>query len=193
MTNLIRSTANLAMHILKEYISDKDSVIDATCGNGHDTLSLAGCKPRRLYAFDIQQQAISNTEALLTSSGFAGELKDGSISLICDSHENMYKYIDSRISAIIFNLGYLPGGDKTKTTSVTSTLKAVKAGLELLQKDGILCITMYSGHAEGAKEKEALLSLAEKLDSSVYHTAYISMPNQHKNPPEILLITKKNL
>ena len=183
MTNIIRSTANLAMHILKEYISDKDSVIDATCGNGHDTLSLAGCRPRRLYAFDIQQQAISNTEALLTSSGFAGELKDGSISLICDSHENMYKYIDSRISAIIFNLGYLPGGDKTKTTSVTSTLKAVR----------ILCITMYSGHAEGAKEKEALLSLAEKLDSSVYHTAYISMPNQHKNPPEILLITKKDL
>ena len=191
MSNLIRSTTNLAMNIFKEYISDKDIVIDATCGNGYDTLNLAKCRPYRLYAFDIQKHAISNAKALLTDNGFSRELKNESIFLICDSHENMYKYIDSRVSAIIFNLGYLPGGDKTKTTSASSTLNAVNSGLELLKKDGLICITMYSGHEEGAKEKEALISLAKKLDSSIYHVAYINMLNQYKNPPEILLITKK--
>ena len=71
------------------------------------------------------------------------------------------------------------------------TLAAVRAAMDLLQPDGLVCITMYSGHAEGKREKEVLLEYAEGLDAGTWHTAYVIMPNQKHNPPEILLITRK--
>ena len=91
----------------------------------------------------------------------------------------------------MFNLGYLPGGDKLITTKAETTIKAVQDAMELIRKDGLVCITMYSGHTEGKKEKAALLEFAGQLDSAKWHCAYISMPNQKNDPPEILLITRK--
>lgn len=191
MSNIIQTTTELAMYIVSGYIKAGDVLVDATCGNGHDTLSLSGKSPGKLYAFDIADQAISNTRRLLISNGFQNRLDDGSIQLICDSHENIDVYIREPVKAVIFNLGYLPGGDKSLTTSEHSTCSAVSKALTLLAKDGIVCITMYSGHHEGKGEKEALLHMAEALDSGKYHTAYVNMLNQKNYPPEILLITKK--
>ena len=94
-------------------------------------------------------------------------------------------------SAIVFNLGYLPGGDKSLTTREGTTLAAVRSSLCMLKKDGLLCLTMYSGHPEGAKEKRALLAFAEGLDPKQWHVCYLSMPNQGNHPPEILLISRK--
>ena len=91
-----------------------------------------------------------------------------------------------------FNLGYLPGGDKSITTSTETTLDAIKAALEILNIDGVISITMYSGHEAGANEKARLLEFPKELDSHKYHVAYIGMHNQANNPPEILLITRKN-
>ncbi|MDO4834166.1 MAG: class I SAM-dependent methyltransferase [Bacillota bacterium] len=228
MGNLIQSTTTLAMHIVSPYIKPDSTIVDATCGNGRDTLALAkalfrdsnkassvGCplsahrttastgdsrtsSGGRLYAFDIQQQAIDTSFSLLESNGFKPYINAaspnschcGSIVLIRDSHENMDLYID-KADLIVFNLGYLPGGDKTITTDSKSTTNAVRAALPLLEKDGLLCITMYSGHHAGAVEKAALLQLAEGLDPGIWHTAYINMINQTNDPPEILLITRK--
>lgn len=191
MSNLIQTTTDLAMHIIRGYISPGDVIIDATCGNGHDTLKLLSGEPSKLYGFDIQQNAIDGTRSLLTEKGFGSRLTDETVKLICDSHENMEAYVTGPVKAIVFNLGYLPGCDKTKTTTKESTLKAVISALKLLAADGIICITMYSGHPEGAKEKSALLSWAANLEPGKYHTAYISMTNQKNSPPEILLITRK--
>lgn len=211
MNNLIQSTTQLAMHIVSPYIRTGCTVIDATCGNGNDTLSLAKALFKdnakanadmdgavvdmaeagsRLYAFDIQQQAVDETRSLLEGEGFAERLADGSIRLICDSHENMDQHLD-HADVIVFNLGYLPGGDKQLTTVAESTMTAVRDALLLLEKDGVLCITMYSGHEAGAYEKARLLQFAERLDSGVWHAAYVNMINQANNPPEILLITRK--
>jgi len=192
MTNIIRTTTEFAMHIASAYISSGDIIVDATCGNGHDTLQLARSNPSKLYAFDIQQSALDSTRVLLNSEGFAPQLDNGDISLICDSHSNMKKYVSSPVKLVVFNLGYLPGADKSVTTLTSSTLDAVQSALELLSKDGLVCITMYSGHHQGAEEKHALLEFAENLDSKYWHVSYISMLNQRKNPPEILLITKKH-
>ena len=78
------------------------------------------------------------------------------------------------------------------TTTTDTTIKAVKPAIDLIMKDGLVCITMYSGHEEGKKEKQALLAFAEELDSRKYHVAYVSMTNQKNDPPEILLITRKS-
>ena len=197
MSNIIQTTTELAIHMASGYAKKGGVFADATCGNGHDTLRLAKMGPSKLYAFDIQSDAIENTRRLLISEGFGPQLKDGTIELIRDSHENMRDHIGKSahtaapVDVIIFNLGYLPGGDKHITTGESSTRKAAEASLTLLAKDGLLCITMYSGHPEGQREKEALLGMASALDPRTYHSAYVNMLNQRNEPPELLLITKK--
>lgn len=191
MSNIIQTTTQLAMYITSGYIEEGDILVDATCGNGYDTLNLAKKCPAKLYAFDIMDQAILNTRQLLMTNGYQSRLDDGSIQLICDSHENIDFYINQPVKAFTFNLGYLPGGNKNITTSNSSTVIAVKKALNLLDTNGLICITMYSGHDEGKDEKETLLNISASLDSKKYHAAYINMINQKNNPPEILLITKK--
>ncbi len=213
--NLITKTTALALYMVKPYLAAYHPflVIDATCGNGHDMTALAqmlfcdpedcGRKPGTLLiGIDIQETAVRTAHRTLEEAGFEDRISDGSIRLVCGSHEDLAGILGSTgirpeespalpVRAVLFNLGYLPGGDKKITTLQESTLHAVQSALGLLEAGGLICITMYSGHENGAKEKEALLSWAEDLDSRRYHTVYLSMPNQKKSPPEILLITKK--
>lgn len=222
MSNLIQHTTEFAMSIAKEYIRPGGLVIDATCGNGHDTLALANAlwpestavcdKGAQLLAFDVQKAAIESTRTALIEAGFGAQMDSGQIVLIQDDHANMAEHINvlfgwsaddhantaycttetmTSANLVVFNLGYLPGGSKQITTESASTLRAVEAALDLLSKDGLICITMYSGHEAGAKEKQALLAFAEELDSHIFHAAYINMVNQANDPPEILLISRK--
>ncbi|MFQ8602537.1 MAG: tRNA (mnm(5)s(2)U34)-methyltransferase [Anaerovoracaceae bacterium] len=196
MSNIIRSTARFSAYILKNYIKKGDVLVDATCGNGKDTLFLMESSPSKLYAFDVQETALKSTENLLISAGFENDIAyginpDKKINLICQSHDKIPHFVKEQINAAVFNLGYLPGGNKKLTTHSDSTITAVKSCLELLVKDGILAITMYSGHLEGKTEKQKLMKFAENLNPKQYHCAYINMLNQPKNPPEILLITLK--
>lgn len=192
MGNIIRQTTQLALHLVRPYISPDSIVIDATCGNGHDTLALAEMEPARLYAFDAQAAAVHATEELLTAQGYGKSIAGGRITIRQLAHEDMGVFLRGcSPDAVIFNLGYLPGGDKTVTTTAETTLAAVRAAMKLLAPDGVICVTMYSGHPEGKREKAALLDFAEGLDAGKWHTAYVSMPNQKHDPPEILMITRK--
>lgn len=191
MANIIRNTTNFAMHTIKEYIRPDSTVVDATCGNGHDTLKLAQCGPRQLYAFDIQPQAVQSTTERLINGGFESALTSGSIKVICSSHTDLNDYVKTNIDAAVFNLGYLPGSDKTVTTCPDTTTAAVFKCLDKLNPGGIVSVIMYSGHPGGKEEKNALVNAVRKLDSSRFHAAYINMLNQPSDPPEILFITKK--
>jgi len=195
MDNMIRQTTRLALHMVRAYVKQGDTVIDATCGNGHDTLALAEMGPARLYAFDVQEQAVRATVSLLEAGGFGDRLTDGSYIVQQLPHEDLLPYFSASsrgtVKAVLFNLGYLPGGDKTITTEAETTLAAVRGAMDLITTDGLICVTMYSGHAEGKREKAALLDFAGEFDAGKWHTAYISMPNQKHDPPEILLITRK--
>ena len=203
MGNIIRQTTELALHLVRPYVTPDSAVIDATCGNGHDTLALAEMGPAQLYAFDIQEQAVRATTELLQRRGYSKSIADGRITVCCQAHEQMGTVVPggdgpdpgdggAPVRAVIFNLGYLPGGNKEQTTCADSTLAALRAAMELLATDGVICITMYSGHPEGKREKAALLEFASALDAGKWHTAYVSMPNQKHDPPEILLITRKS-
>lgn len=191
--NLITKTTEFAFKIIETYVSPCDVVIDATAGNGHDTLALAKltAKEGKVYAFDLQTRALEQTKNLLEREGFFHNC-----TLVLDSHENMSEYVSQEerkmLSAVVFNLGYLPGGEKEMTTRTETTLLAVERALLLIRIGGIVALTMYPGHPEGAGERAALLRFAETLSPKNYHTAYLSFPNQKKNPPELLLITKKS-
>lgn len=149
----------LTLHkqFLSPHIKPGDTVADFTMGNGHDTLWLSKTvgENGHVYSFDIQDGALESTRKLLE-----GENAPKNYTLIKDSHANAKEHIEGKIKAGIFNLGYLPGGDKSITTKHDSTLMAVDAAIELLDNDGIILIAVYPGHEEGTVEGNMLF---EKL------------------------------
>lgn len=182
MMGILRNTTELSHALSEGYLSADIIAVDATCGNGHDTLWLAE-RCRRVYSFDIQEKAVETAEKLTE--------EHDNITYIVDSHENIKEYIDEPVGYIIFNLGYLPGGDKNITTIADSTMKAVADGLELLSAGGLMCIVMYWGHDAGKIERKRVIDFAENLDKRTYHVIKTDMLNQDGTPPEILLIEKK--
>lgn len=188
MTNLLTRTTELAMALTLTYVGKGDIAVDATCGGGHDTVSLAKAvgKEGRVYAFDIQKKALLMTEARLRSHGISN------VSLIRQSFVSMNSHLaENSAAAVVFNLGYLPGGDHSITTTAETTVEGLEAALRVIRPGGIVTIVMYDGHEAGAEEKKSVLEWAQSLDQSRYHAAFVSMINQKNDPPEILWITKK--
>lgn len=182
--NVLKNTTALALTMCLQYAGEDRIAVDATCGNGNDTLWLAE-RFARVYGFDIQKSAIDATAARL-----AAEEKTN-VELIHDGHQHMARYVKEQPHVIVFNLGYLPGGDKEVSTSPGTTLEALCAALELLAVDGLLCVTMYQGHEAGYLERLKVLEWAGSLDKGIYHCVHTNMVNQPNRPPEILWITKK--
>ena len=203
MENLLQNTTQLAQAIWTHYLSPQlasgaYAAVDATCGRGNDTVWLtAHCG--RVYAFDIQSEAIASTREALQAAGIAdarvlsqaqaSQLAAGM--LIEESHANLAHYVSEPIGLIVFNLGYLPGGDKQRATQAETTLAALQAALDKLSVGGLLSVTMYWGHEAGKIERAAVLRWAAALDRSTYHCVHTDMCNQPNCPPEILFVTRK--
>ncbi|MEO8616163.1 MAG: class I SAM-dependent methyltransferase [Luteolibacter sp.] len=150
-----RPTA-LAQQILREILREGDLVIDATAGNGHDTLFLAACVglSGRVLAFDVQAAAIASARAKIEQAGFAGR-----VGFFEESHELMEAHaaVES-VAAVMFNLGYLPGDDHELTTETATTLAALEAAARLLKPGGALSVICYPGHPSGMFEAGAVES-----------------------------------
>lgn len=175
-------------YFIEMQVKSGDLCIDATMGNGHDTellCRLAG-ETGRVLAFDIQNTALQNTEKRLRETGVPENYR-----LILDSHSHMSHYADANtVSCIIFNLGYLPGGDHTLATRPDTTIAAVMQGLSLLKKDGLLSLCIYSGKDTGFEERDRLLSCLKELDPSRYLVILSSWYNRRNHPPIPVLIKK---
>ena len=144
----------LHKHFIMEHIKEGDTVVDFTMGNGNDTLFLSKAvgTEGRVYAFDIQEEALTSTREHLVANG-APE----NYTLICASHHRVKEFVKEPIKAGMFNLGYLPrSGKKAVTTMRETTMPAVEAAIEVLAPDGALIVAIYPGHEEGALEGEML-------------------------------------
>lgn len=156
--------------ICNKFIKHGDIVVDATCGNGNDTLMLS-LLAKKVIAFDVQKEAIENTEKLLKDN------KVNNVKLVHDSHQYFDKYLknyNGKISLILFNLGYLPKGNKSITTNHKSTILAIKNGLKLLNKKGMILVTCYP-HEEGKKESNTILNYLKK--NKIEHKIYRNTDN----------------
>ena len=162
--------------------------VDATMGNGHDTLFLAQSvgAEGRVYAFDVQPQALENTRARLAEAGCLDRAR-----LILAGHENMGEYVKESVDLIAFNLGWLPGMAERVTTQPETTLKAVNAGLALLKETGLMTICIYPGHEAGKVERDRLLEWASNLDAGKYDCLYQTYLNQPNSPPSLLCVRKR--
>ena len=144
----------LHKHFILEHLGEGDVAVDFTMGNGNDTLFLSKTvgERGRVYAFDIQEEALVSTRRHLEENG-APE----NYTLICASHHLVRDYVKEPIKAGMFNLGYLPrSGKKSVTTMRETTMPAVRAAIDMLAPDGVLIVAIYPGHKEGELEGEEL-------------------------------------
>lgn len=183
------NTLKISNDIMDKHVVEGDIVLDCTVGNGNDTLRLAklvGDKGK-VYGFDIQNIALEITSELL-----ACEELDNRVELIRDSHESIDLYINDKLDFVIYNLGYLPKGDKNIKTETSSTLISLKKSLDLLNKNGIILITSYVGHEGGLDEKDAIENLLSELDQNNYNVIKYKFINQRNYPPILYGVEKSN-
>lgn len=188
MSAVLPSILNYAHQILAQAIQVGDTVIDATAGNGHDTLFLAQQvgENGKVWAFDIQNQAIENTQQRLKNAQICHRVQT-----ILASHEHIADYVAQPVAAAIFNFGYLPGGDKQLTTQTQSSLNAVQSVLKLLKKGGVAVLVLYPGHPEGAIESQVLQQFAANLPQPLFSVAHYAFINRKNQPPHIIMIEKQ--
>lgn len=178
------SLPETAHRFIKDSLKNGDIAIDATLGNGHDAFFLAELVGAQghVYGFDIQAEAVENTKRRLSASGLLDR-----ITLFQASHAAMERFIPhphhDHIQAIMFNLGYLPGGDKTVITRTESTLAALNAACNLLAPGGRLSVLAYPGHAGGDSEAEAVQNWLATLEAGRFeHSTELSAVHKAQAP-----------
>ena len=172
----------MAHDFLAQVITQEDIVVDATMGNGHDTLFLAKLA-KQVYAFDIQEQALEKTSQRLQEAGLTNA------ELILQGHETVDQFV-REVKAAIFNLGYLPSADKSIITQPQTTLDALDKLCHMLVKGGRIAIMIYYGHEGGDIERDAVMDFVSHLPQQEYTSAIYRTLNQINNPPFLVMIEK---
>lgn len=169
--------------------------IDATAGNGHDALFLARTvgPTGKVFIFDVQKSALDSTHSRLQAAG----IPQTCFQLLHRGHEALAQTIPAEckgaIQTVMFNLGYLPGSDRSLVTRTETTLSAIAAGLEWLAPKGIMTVVVYPGHEGGAEESRCVAEMANRLPSQDFEVQHIRPVNRTAAPPELWAIWKKPL
>lgn len=163
-----------------------DLAVDATAGNGQDTVFLAGLvgEKGQVFSFDIQDQAIAKTKENLIKNGLLDRVQ-----LVKDGHENITAYVKDKVSGVMFNLGYLPGSDHQIITRPQTTIEALKKALNLLVPNGLVTLVIYTGHPGGEREWLELEKYLYSLNPLDYQILLYRFLNK-KNSPFLVAIEK---
>lgn len=183
----LRGAVPLCHAFLRQVVRKGDRVLDATCGNGSDTLLLAQLvgEDGKVWGFDLQQAAIAATDSLLRLH----ECRDQATLITC-GHEQLAFHITEPLWAAVFNLGYLPGGNKEVVTRPESTVAALKQALELLLPGGLLLIVLYTGHPGALEESSAVEQWAASLSPKSFHVWRSRQLNRPETAPYLVLVEK---
>ena len=189
MSNVLARATSINHDFISRLVKPGDKVVDATVGNGHDTLFLADLvgDMGKVYGFDIQEKAIEKAKTLLSEHNLTNR-----VSFIFDGHENIEKYVLHPVKAIMFNLGYLPGEGHGIITKKETTITALKKSLSLLAADGILSVVIYSAHKGGAEEKQAVEDFFQAVPKNEMHVVKIHHLNRLESSPYIILAQNKS-
>jgi predicted methyltransferase len=185
------SLVNVAHNLIRDALHPGDISIDATVGNGHDTLFLVEqVSPLgRVFGFEIQQAAIESTK-----KKFQQKHSLECLTLIQASHADMGDKIPAHyhgnINAIMFNLGYLPGGDKSIITRTDSTVTALNSACRMLSSNGIITVMAYPGHQGGDLETDQVKNWCEQLDEDQFKISIIYSSENKESAPRLFVILK---
>ncbi|MBS5927797.1 MAG: class I SAM-dependent methyltransferase [Clostridium sp.] len=180
MFKYVGDISEISHHIINNFLENKNVAIDGTLGNGYDTDFLSE-NFNRVYSFDVQKIACDN---------YKGKNKEN-VNVINDSHHKFKEYIDEGVDCIMYNLGFLPGGDKSVTTMHETSLQSIKEGLQLLNNGGIMTICIYRGHNEGKKEESCILDYVVSLPKNKFGVMEHSFLNRSEVAPMLIVIEKK--
>ncbi|KAF8094545.1 hypothetical protein N665_0360s0047 [Sinapis alba] len=194
-----RKKATEVAHVVWEKVIQKgDMVVDATCGNGNDTLAMlkmvtddsdscGGC----VYAMDIQEDAIESTSSLLGQT--LGSKEKGRVKLFNMCHSKMEEIVpeNSRVRMVAFNLGYLPGGNKSLITVSSTTLSALKAAERVLMPGGLISLVVYIGHPGGREELEVVEAFGSGLPVSDWVCCKLQMLNRPLAPVLVFMFKRE--
>jgi len=182
-----KNAVEMAHVLIHTVVEPGDFVVDATCGNGKDTVFLARLvgEKGKVLAIDVQPLAVERTKSLLQKEGLGSR-----VTLVRDDHSLIRHYLREPVKAAMFNLGYLPGGDKRVVTRPETTIAAMREILSAVVPGGLVTVVAYTGHPGGVEELEALLSYVRGLpqhEFSVMQSCYI---NQVHHPPQLIAVGK---
>lgn len=180
MFKYVGDISDISHYIIEKFLENKEVAIDGTLGNGHDTDFLS-INFNKVYTFDVQKEACESYV----------QKNVANVSVINESHHLFNEYINQEVDCIMYNLGFLPGGDKGITTMHETSLESIKIGLELLRSGGMMTICIYRGHNEGKKEESCILSYLENLNKSKFGVMTHSYLNRADNAPVLVVIEKK--
>ncbi len=168
--------------------------VDATAGNGHDTLFLARLvgKRGRVWAFDVQAEAIDSArDRLLNVNG--GRLADR-VTFVAEGHEHLARVLPAdaigRIRGATFNLGFLPGSDKRIVTTTEATLRALADLQAFMAPGGVISVHCYAGHAGGQEETDAVSDFCTALPWEKWRAARYELVNKMRNREALFLLEK---
>lgn len=189
MASPFKNAVAMAHALLTPYIPTARVIVDMTCGNGYDTVFLASHMQEtgRLYAFDIQERAITATKRQLADHNLA----DSRICCRCGSHDVLLAQLEENPDIIVFNLGYLPHGDHAVHTKSEITVKALKICLNKIAINGIIMIAAYPGTEPGAQEEQAVRSLLQQVPQAEFDVSSWRPVNQVHCPPVLYMVQKR--
>lgn len=180
---IINNPVKLSHYLIENRVENNIRACDMTAGNGKDSKFILDNKnPKILYAFDIQKLSQERCKKLI------GQRKN--FKFILDDHKNIEKYIEEKIDLFIYNLGFLPKGDKSITTNYKSVIQSLKSCLNLLNENGLILITFYPGHDEGKNEEKYVGEFLKNLDQKTFQVIKYNFYNQINNPPFLISIRK---
>ncbi|KAH7557840.1 hypothetical protein JRO89_XS11G0227600 [Xanthoceras sorbifolium] len=181
--------------VWKHVVRKGDIVVDATCGNGYDTLAMlklvadesgTGC----VYGLDVQGEALDNTSSLLDETVNRAEKQLVKLFNICHSKIEEVVPKDTSVRLVAFNLGYLPGGDKTVITKSETTLMALEAAERILIQGGLISMVVYVGHPGGREELETVEAFASRLSVDNWICCKFQMLNRPLAPVLVFLFKR---
>ena len=186
MMNAVPKPLEMAKKVISEAVKPGDTVVDATLGNGHDAHFLATLvgESGSLYGFDVQRQAVDSSANRLI------DVDCEDIQLKCVGHEQMERFVEGEVAAVMFNLGYLPSADKSIISLTETTLQAIHQAQNLLKVNGVISVMCYPGHEGGDEESAAVsehFSSLSRRDWRVVQYQFINAPN---NPAYLILAEK---
>lgn len=188
---ILPSILSLAKQLIRQAVHPGDTAVDATVGNGHDTLFLAETvgASGRVFGFDIQTEAVQTARQRLESANL-----EDRVTLITDSHHRMAEHLPvethGRIRGVMFNLGYLPYGNPEVITRPETTVPALSVASDLLAPGGMMTAVLYTGHPGGEEEAEAVIRWAKELSPNRFQTMWVQLPNR-THAPSLLAVEKR--
>ena len=179
----------LSHRFIRQHLLEGGFAVDATAGNGGDTLLLCRTvgKTGKVLAMDIQRQAVENTKKLLEENGWQ-DVAD----VVLDSHAFLDRYVQAESAdCVVFNFGWLPGGSHDIYTQKDSSLAAIRKGLDCLKPGGVMSLCIYYGRNNGYGERDAILDYVRTLDHRLYTVMVVDFANRIHDPPIPVFIVKE--